>query len=204
MYKKIEDLKNALKDNKIKAINLIESLQNSGSQFQAHPLGFISCTFLRENTETARLHIWTPTPQTIQSPSVQIHDHVFQFTSWILSGSITNTTFTPDGQGDKYAIYTTQYSENKSTLHKSKKIIQLKLATSTTHLTGSKYTISAGQFHKSERAEKNTTITLLITKKTRETSPLVAGPIDGPLEYEYQRRNLSNQEIKKIMLDIES
>ena len=202
MYKRIADLNIALQERQVKALDLITSLQYLEIPFQIHPLGFISCTFLREGTCNARLHIWPLAPQKAQSTDTQIHDHIFSFTSWVLLGGIVNTKLTPNENGNKYAIYSTSYSEDKSILQKSDRSIRLTPNTPTLHLTGDKYTVNSGEFHKSERAGSSPAVTVLITDQTKKTSPFVAGPIDGPSSYEYQRSSLSNLELEKLIFNL--
>lgn len=202
MYKSIAILELALRENRVKIFDLIKFCRNLGAPFRAHPLGFISCTFLSEGARNARLHIWPLDEKTIQDKNTQIHDHIFDFTSWVIHGGIINTTLTSSAQGELYALYSTSYSDEKSTLHKTNFSIQLSPNHSVLHLAGTEYSVKSGEFHKSERAGSSIAATVLITNQINKSTPSVAGSIDGPQLYEYQRVSLSETEIDKLVLDL--
>jgi hypothetical protein len=199
MYKSIADLELSLRERRVNILDLIEFCRTLGVPFRAHPLGFVSCTFLSEGTRNARLHIWPLGEENIQDKNTQIHDHIFDFTSWVIHGEIINTTFTLSKQGELQAIYSTSYSNEKSTLHKRNDSIKLSPSDSTHHLAGTEYSVKSGEFHKSERAGSSIAVTVLITNQTDVSTPSVAGPIDGPQLYEYQRAALSQAEIEKFV-----
>lgn len=204
MYKSIAALELALRENRVKIFDLINFCRDSGAPFRAHPLGFISCTFFSEGARNARLHIWPLDEKTIQDKNTQIHDHTFDFTSWVIHGGIINTTLTPSEQGELHAIYSTSYSGEKSTIQRTNLSTQLSPNDSTLHLAGTEYSVKSGEFHKSERAGNSISATVLITNSTNKSTPYVAGPIDGPKLYEYQRTSLSESEIDKLVLDLKA
>jgi hypothetical protein len=204
MYKSITDLELDLRSGSVKIFDLIKFCRLLGAPFRAHPLGFISCTFLSEGARNARLHIWPLNGQHTQDQNTQIHDHIFDFTSWVIHGEITNTTLTPSEHGESYALYSTSYSDEKSILHKRGCLIQLLPSHSTLHLAGTEYSVNSGEFHKSERSGNSLAATVLITNQTNKSRPSVAGPIDGHLVYEYQRASLSDTEVDKLISDLKT
>jgi|GEM_PF-2793089 len=204
MHKKIVDLKNDLYQKKLDIRELIEHLQKQEFPFRAHPLGFISCSFLKEGSINARVHIWPADPEHVQNRDILIHNHIFDFESWIIAGSIKNTKLSQSIFGEKYSLYTAEYSGEHSILHKTENQITLIESSVETYRTGDYYSMKSEDFHTSELTEKSTAATILITKNitTTGTSPLIAGPIDGKPTYHYKRSELSNNDITELLKKI--
>lgn len=198
----IKELEDHLCARRLPTLELINLCRDLHAPFRAHPLGFISCTFITEGAFNARLHIWPVNEKTIQDEDIQIHDHVFDFQSWVLTGQIQNTELSISTDGELFAMYSTSYVQNKSTLKKLDKSIRIKPTKKTLHLAGSMYSIKAGQLHQTQRIGRDTAVTVLITQATSLPHPTVLGPIDGPDIFEYQRTEVTENILDSILSSI--
>jgi hypothetical protein len=116
--------------------------------------------------ELLRLHFWDKSLQnypTYRKVNLfSIHSHQFHATSWILKGSITNTTFhvEPTEVEDEkygYCFFNIQWDETKeykSNLKKSfavnsGRFVRVSRLSSTTYVEGQSYQIPCGDFHDS-------------------------------------------------------
>jgi len=198
----IEELEHHLCARRLSTFELIKICRDLHAPFRAHPLGFISCTFITEGAFNARLHIWPVNEKIIQDEDIQIHDHIFDFRSWVLTGQIQNTELSISSDGEPFAMYSTSYDQNKSTLKKLDKSIRIKPTKTTRHSAGSTYSIKAGQLHQTQRIGRDAAVTVLITQATSLFHPTVLGPISGPDIFEYQRTELTENILDSILSSI--
>ncbi|MBI6116726.1 hypothetical protein [Salegentibacter maritimus] len=85
--------------------------------FQKHPLGFKYFKLGKiSNTEEFRLHFWIDTNEN-QDNELQIHDHSFNFESFVVYGILKNTKFKSkkDISSNGY-IYNVKFRNEKSRL----------------------------------------------------------------------------------------
>ena len=195
MYRTIEELELALNSKRISAKEIISDATKRGQTFRAHPLGFISCTLCIEGVRKVRLHIWPVSGNTAQDERCQIHDHIFEFKSWVLSGTIENTEYALSETGTLYSLYSTNYLGDTSILKKSTETVRLTLEKVSQHSQGASYSVPAGRLHETRRLGSKSAVTLLITKDISLDAPLVIGPLDGPARYEYVRSALTQDEL---------
>ena len=155
--------------------------------FRSHPLGFYACTLFGEGARKIRLHFWPIDGGVSQSPDCQIHDHLFEFRSWVLSGAVENIEYTTSMDGQGFSVYRTEYIGNASTLTKTSAVHKLSEQHRYTYSAGSSYEVAAGTLHKTVRIGSKPAFTVLSTSDVSAASPIVLGPIDGPDRYTYHR-----------------
>ena len=195
----ISDLVNGLKLGRISLHDVLAFQREKDLSFRLHPLGFIACTLLSEGSLKARLHIWPSDGEHQQSPYCQIHDHLFEFQSWVLSGSIKNIEYQKDPDGFEFSIYETSYRGDWSVLNKTQERIRLSRSQAHRYDKGSKYSVNAGVLHETERVGGEPAVTLLITTDISNRPPLIAGPLNGEERYEYFREAISALAVEAII-----
>ncbi len=167
--------------------------------FRSHPLGFYACTLLASGAHKIRLHFWPIDGGASQSPDCQIHDHLFLFKSWVLSGSVENIEYTTSLDGQGFSVYRTKYSGYASTLTKTSAVRKLTVQHRCTYSAGSSYKVAAGTLHKTVRIGTQPAFTVLATSDVSVTSPIVLGPIDGPDRYTYQREVIDDTLVEAML-----
>ena len=197
--KSISDIKRSLEAGQLNARELIEACILAGKEFRIHPLGFVASSILVEKNFKARLHIWPSIGLHEQSVDCTIHDHVFDFTSWVLAGAVENIEY-PDFKvgGDRLA-YSTTYSGIKSVLTKTNMKVELGRAVKKTISKGESYIVKSGCLHETRLAGESGAITLLITRETGKTNPMVIGADKGKYQYEFERRVIGLDELRDYL-----
>lgn len=179
--------------------DLIGICLSRGFEFRAHPLGFISCVFLVEGDRKARLHIWPISENISQGEGVTIHDHVFNFTSWVLAGEIINRCVFVDGAGMPCSVYEASYAGDSSVLVRKNETINIMDGEVQRYSTGMRYSMRAGQLHETRSVGSSVAVTVLITHDVSTSHPLVIGSISGRDKHEYHRRPLSLDELNEVI-----
>ncbi|MBK3848299.1 MAG: hypothetical protein KKD27_03945 [Gammaproteobacteria bacterium] len=187
------ELERLLDERRLTVFDLIQLCEDANEKLVWHPLGFVSGTFIRHEISKARLHIW-PTDNKKQIGGLEVHDHTFDFTSWVIQGTIESQTFTPENNGELSVAYCTTYTGSESVLTKTSKRISITHQVPLILRAGDKYFFEAGRLHRSRVLGKNPAVTVLITAEGKTESPLVLGPEAGQIEYRYQRSALSKLE----------
>lgn len=139
----IKQLEQLLNCGNLTTQDLIELCTKANEKFLWHPLGFVSCTFIRHPIHKARLHIW-PTHHKKQADTLDIHDHTFDFKSWVIQGAIESQTFTICSEGKKFHSYNTSYTDAESVLTKTHQEITVRSHTPKIYSAGDKYFFSSG------------------------------------------------------------
>lgn len=197
--KNIADLQVALDAWSLKPADVIEMCLNRGLAFRAHPLGFISCVVFTEGEKKARLHIWPISENLSQGEDVTVHDHIFNFTSWVLAGEIINRCLYVDRAGVPCCVYEASYAGEKSVLVKKNEALNIMEGEVHRYSAGMRYSMCAGQLHETRPVGSSIAVTILITHDVSGKPPLVIGPFSGSEKYEYYRRLLSRDELDKII-----
>lgn len=144
-----------------------------GIPFKKHPLGFFVCTLLQEGPYKIRLHYWMSSINLeVQSLDLMIHDHTFNFKSWVVSGSIENTVYEQASDGLEYNLYSTFYDQNTSILRRENRKFLVAETSVKIISRNNTYEMSAGVLHKT-RALENLTFTVLYTEETNVKNPMV-------------------------------
>lgn len=198
MYKGVNEFERDLCDG-ISAQVLVQRAREWELPFRWHPLGFVVCTLFSDGPLKARLHVWPVDAVRSQGSSCQIHDHVFDLTSWVLLGCIENTEYVHDPIGETHARYAVEYRDDVSILEKTRDTISLSVSRETLHEPRSLYRVAAGQLHQSRRAGLTPAVTALVTRDVSQNAPSVIGPLDGPVRREYHRSVLSNSELEAAL-----
>lgn len=167
--------------------------------FKLHPLGFIACTLLTEGSRKLRLHYWPAVGGTQQSPDSQIHDHLFEFTSWVLAGAVENVEYIDSPVGKEFSVYKTQYSGDQSILTKTGATLKLSEQRRTLYDAGTCYSVSAGVLHETVRVGAAPAFTVLLTDDVSTAAPLVLGPVAGEYRYVYQREVLPEALVAELL-----
>lgn len=133
--------------------------------FQKHPLGFKYFKLGKiSNKEEFRLHFWIGTNEN-QDDDLQIHDHSFNFESFVVYGNLRNIKFNSktDLTSNGY-IYDVKFRNEKSRLVLNSEKQFLETISSEVIETGGFYCIESDELHKSENLNNLTVSLLKITK----------------------------------------
>jgi hypothetical protein len=202
IYHEIAKIEEALQFLKISPQSIINHCVASGRSFRWHPLGFIVCNVLSEGARKVRLHIWPANGSRRQDSECQIHDHFFEFTSYVLLGAVENINYKIDEYGSQFALYETSYYDNQSILTKLNQSIRLSVANTQTFKAGKTYQMEAGKLHETRRISTELAITILISNDVLTTRPLVIGPLSGPKTQVYMRSELTRAELTDAITGI--
>jgi hypothetical protein len=167
--------------------------------FRLHPLGFISCILLSDGPKKIRLHYWPLSGGEQQSPGCQIHDHLFEFKSWVFAGQVQNIEYTISDSGKQLAEYRTMYDGDHSILLKTGRTTRLVESRRSTYGPGSTYILSAGVLHETIRLGAEAAFTVLAATDTKNVRPLVLGPLDGEARYLYKRELLDDSVAERLI-----
>lgn len=143
--------------------SLLSYLKNNKHKirFQKHPLGFKYFKLGKiSETEEFRLHFWIQTNEN-QDDSLQIHDHSFNFESFVAYGSLKNIKFISknDDKSNGF-IYNVKFRNEKSKLILNSSNQLLKKLNFQIIETGEFYYQKSDELHKSENI-KDLTVSLL-------------------------------------------
>ncbi|HGY5238365.1 TPA: hypothetical protein ACNV64_003039 [Aeromonas salmonicida subsp. pectinolytica] len=187
MIQSLEKIEYLLEQKNITLADLLKLRSKLNVPFRLHPLGFFACTLLTEGTRKLRLHYWPVAGATQQSPECQIHDHLFEFRSWVLTGAVENIEYIISSEGRELAVYQTEYSGNQSILSKMDFTLKLTEQKRKLYQAGSSYSMSAGVLHETVRLGSEPVFTVLVTNDVSTSAPVVLGPINGQQQYIYER-----------------
>lgn len=199
MAPSIETLEGYLEQGRISLSELLTLRKELHRPFTLHPLGFLACTLLIEGSRKVRLHLWPVEGGAPQSSECQIHDHIFQFRSWVMAGAVENIEYAVSAKGQEFAVYRTEYIGTRSTLIKNDETLKLSELRRHTFSIGSSYTVPAGVLHKTERVGTNPAFTVLVTTALSTNAPLVLGPKTGLDRYVYERETLDDTFVEAIL-----
>jgi hypothetical protein len=154
---------------------LSDLLNESQSHFQAHPLGFIYIRFpIMHNF--LRLHIWPRGKRARQEPFFPIHNHIYDFTSYVLLGPIRNIVYRiSELATGAHQLFSVEYLPESSNLIPTKKSIAIQVSDDNLIQAGHFYQMAQAQFHESIVDEDSMTVTLLSTCYTTQKTPFVVG-----------------------------
>lgn len=199
MAPSIEKLEGELVQGRVRLSELFSLRRELHRPFTRHPLGFFACTLLAEGPRKLRLHFWPVEGGSPQSSECQIHDHLFQFQSWVMAGSVENIEYAVSAEGQDFAAYRTEYTGDRSTLIKSDRTLKLAELRRRTFAIGSSYAVQTGSLHKTERVGAGPAFTVLVTIDQSTNAPLVLGPTAGPDRYVYERETLDDTVVEAML-----
>ncbi|TEU30272.1 hypothetical protein [Alkanindiges illinoisensis] len=198
-------LVNALENQVVSISDLLILRREIGVPFKLHPLGFLACTLMSEGSKKIRLHCWVEANDEIeQSSDCLIHDHLFDFKSWVFHGAIENIEYIFHESGQEYAKYSTQYRADSSILIKSNEVLRVSESNRTVYKSGQAYTMKAGVLHRTLKVGDKPAFTVLLTNDVSEVAPVVLGAMNGSVSYSYYRKSLSEDILaqKLAVLDL--
>lgn len=200
MAPSILDITQALEEGSISLQSLLLLRRKLRTPFRLHPLGFIACTLLSEGPKKVRLHYWPVADTSQQSPDCQIHDHLFEFKSWVFAGEVQNIEYSvsKSQSGREMAEYRAEYVDDLSILERTGRTLRLAEACRSTYRAGSTYSLSAGVLHETVRLGAEPAFTVLVAHEVSAAPPLVLGPRDGENRYVYRRELLEESVIERI------
>ncbi|MGQ2965292.1 hypothetical protein, partial [Methylophilus sp.] len=125
MMPSLNELESELEKGSLNLSDLLFLRRHIQAPFRLHPLGFIACTLLTQGKYKLRLHCWPMSNSLQQSAHCLIHDHLFDFKSWILEGEVENIEYVAAAEGKDLAIYQTHYDHIQSVLIKTDEIMRI-------------------------------------------------------------------------------
>lgn len=178
--------------------DLLVMRQAHHAPFRFHPLGFIACTLLTEGPLKLRLHYWPVHGGVQQSPDCQIHDHIFDFQSWVLCGAVENIEYKPSATGNAHSVYETEYRDGQSILTKTGQLIRLVERDRAVFKEGESYSLAAGTLHETRRVGDGPAFTVLVANDVSSTAPLVLGSKAGLDRYSYTRTVVEEVVVERL------
>lgn len=162
-----------LKDGKKINENLNQYFAQNKSEisFQKHPLGFKYFKLGNlSNSEEFRLHFWVNTIDKHDN-DLQIHDHSFDFESFVLNGSIVNNKYKIISSSNFNGyVYDVKFRNEKSKLILNQENCSIELKESVEINRGEFYKMHSNDFHESINSEDLTVTLLKITKSVNKVS----------------------------------
>ncbi|WP_220763665.1 hypothetical protein [Flavobacterium sp. UMI-01] len=167
--------------------------------FQKHPLGF---KYLKlgniSNFIEFRLHFWINTNEK-HDVDLQIHDHSFDFESFVVSGSIINNKYEIISSGtSKGYVYDVKFRNEKSKLILNTDNCYIQHTESVKINCGEFYSMISSEFHESINDE-NLTITLLKITKSYDKTARVFSPKKLSSLSSFERTTLTIEENLKLI-----
>lgn len=95
----------------LRNVTNIDYLKSLGCQPRVHGNGFIQF----EVADHYRLHYWAHPDIPRQKVATPIHDHLFHFTSWCLSGRLINIVYAIEPGGIEFQVYVAQDRKDEDT-----------------------------------------------------------------------------------------
>ena len=197
----IAQIESLLERGAVRLPELLSLRRELQAPFKLHPLGFMVCTLLIEDTRRLRLHYWPAAGGAQQSPECQIHDHLFEFRSWVLEGTVENIVYVPSPEGAEHAVYEAQYAGDRSILTKTAATLLLAVQYRSAYPAGSCYAVGASVLHETVRLGPTPAFTVLVTNDVSEASPLVLGPMNGQQTYVYHREIVPEAVVAELLAE---
>ena len=138
-----------------------------------HPLGFIHVRLLSPSAgESFRLHLWPADYQHNQEQVDKIHDHLFNVTSKVLCGAVTNFryTFSPDENGE-WRELRVRYGPQVSSLCETGVVGNLQETEAQTFSAQSTYHVPRFALHQTASSSAQDTLTVVYTDSAVQYEP---------------------------------
>jgi hypothetical protein len=167
---------------------------------QRHPLGFFYGIQQISDRNTMRFHLW-PEKWRIPVDQVagQIHDHIFELNSLIITGELFHQTFDflPDSGGD-HEILKVQYNHSQSRLVRSNEFGRLRMKLEETFRPGEVYRVPNGTIHRANPAQAPAATLVLAVTPIKQQSPRVVLGAGEAIPGSFQRAPLNPEEIELL------
>lgn len=167
--------------------------------FQKHPLGFKYFKLGNlSNSEEFRLHFWVNTIDK-HDKDLQIHDHSFDFESFVINGRIVNNKYKIISSNNFNGyVYDVKFRNEKSKLILNQENCSIELDESVEINSGEFYKMSSNDFHESINNEDLTVTLLKITKSDNKVSRVFSPKKLNSLN-SFERVVLTFEENKKLI-----
>jgi len=199
MLSSLSQIENSLERGAVGISELLSLRRELQSPFKLHPLGFMACTLMIDGPRRLRLHYWPVVGGAQQSPECQIHDHIFEFKSWVLSGAVENVEYSASEHGAELAVYRTEYLDDQSILTKTSATLKVVETGRCVYSAGSCYEVPTGRLHETVRLGATPACTVLLTNDASEEAPVVLGPLAGRSRYVYHRQVVPEISVARIL-----
>lgn len=162
--------------------------------FQKHPLGFKYFKLGNiSKEEEFRLHYWFSTKEK-QDDDLQIHDHSFNFDSFVVNGSIINNKYEIiNSNNPKGYIYDVRFKNDKSKLILNADNCNIRKIQTLIINRGGFYSMLSNEFHESINDEEQTVTLLKISKLENKTAKVYSPKKLGTLSC-FERKALEAEE----------
>jgi hypothetical protein len=180
---------------------IVEYAYHTNAMFNWHPLGFVHYKLFENDGTILRLHIWPSTGRRYQEPQFTIHDHIFDMTSYIVTGVQTNVLYKvySDSEKPNGKLYSVGYVEGQSWVRDIGRQISFIELSRTEYKKNETYSMTEAIFHESDIRNDALVCTVVTTKNKLSRTPIVIGPIEGEKEYRYVRENCSLEVSKELL-----
>lgn len=173
---------------------VLDALSNGSlaARFTWSPFGFLIADLSPPvAARLLRLHVWPKGFREEQGPHWPIHPHAWDLRSWVLTGSITNETYTIQhllGDDGRPLYASKGVGGPQSVLVRTEHRVLCSLVGSTTYRAGQTYFVPQGQYHATQVPLDSLTATMAVMWNRADAPPLVVGTNDGLDTYTYERR----------------
>jgi hypothetical protein len=168
-----------------------------------HPYGFSVLQSERDSlARVVRIHRWNPGAR--EDTAYDVHDHIYDLKSHILSGSVAQTQYDLLEGPPTHRLYFATYSNDASVIIASKSQMRAVARPEETFQCGETYSLPAGALHRVQVDPTAATSTLVLAKyRPGLTQPTILGPLNGEERIETCRIPLNEDEraalIEKII-----
>lgn len=172
-----------------------------------HPYGFVALKLGAINHRyAAKLHVWLPAQRPVLDPNWPVHSHGKPLHSIILSGALTNETwsFSSAAQGS-HRLYEALNEPGASTLVRTGIVGTPRLTSRATYEADQMYEVKTEQFHVATVEAGKTTATFAISGTACERPVHVVGDIAGRDRYEnayVEVNELALQDVRHVLLEL--
>ena len=169
-------------------------------KFKKHPLGFIFYNLGHlSDSEEFRIHIWDKNYYS-QDDDLQIHNHSFDFESFVVIGKIENVCYqlNEDSQSFGYK-YQVKFVDNKSFLDLLSHNIKIEIISKEFISAGKFYKLFRSEFHESYNLDPFSITLIKIVKPESFNPPIVYSPKKIKNYLSFNRSDFSNDESKLII-----
>lgn len=161
-----------------------------------HPLGFFHAASEVRIGLRIRLHIWPPTwTIPMDQRTGEIHDHIFELNSFVLTGEVQNEIFQEDVDASStHNLMDVSYADHKSLLVDKREQVALSTESKRTYVSGQIYRMPSGKLHRTS-ALGSPTVTLVLADSSSSSLPArVAVPLGQTPPPPFSRRPLNTEE----------
>lgn len=164
--------------------------------FRWHPLGFMHARVLERGASILRFHIWPRSMRKPQDPPWFIHDHNFNFVSYVIAGRLENHIYDVSSDADgTNRLFTVQYYGQQSRLTATQHRVRVAPLIMTEYKQGSYYEEVATDYHSTAVSTDEIGGTLVVATLLERLVPHVVGDLGVADSYAFERVPCSEEEV---------